>query len=149
MSPAQYQLVAGTLKYWFVLVIIIIFVRTLRNAWSEYRVEKQHNPPQALVRGYVAHMEAWKDGAQWLPIGEETLVGSKRSCDVRIADAGLRPSHARLFFDGGRLFVERLCGGDNVLRVGGKNVEKILPVPDGAKLRLGEATLVVSVDVER
>ncbi|MGI6005043.1 MAG: hypothetical protein ACOX88_06485 [Christensenellales bacterium] len=148
MTAQQYALLAGGMKYVFVLLFVIILVRTARSAWAEYRQEKLYqmrNPIGDTVVGFVSELDNWIDDGEWIPIGEETLVGSKMGCDIRLTGAGVRPSHVRIYTDsGGVLHVERLCAPGCELSLDGEPVVRRAAVPDGAHLSVGDTTLIIT-----
>jgi hypothetical protein len=67
-------------------------------------------------------------------LGERTVIGSDAGCDVVVDGGGLRPRHAELRAEPGRVTLRALDGAD--LRVNGEAVEEIA-LSSGDELALG------------
>jgi hypothetical protein len=146
------------LKYVFLAILYLFFLRVLRAVWVEMR-EPRPAPlssgspaavagpggsgavpsgpvgPEKLV---VVAPDAMK-GAEF-PLGTEVTVGRGGGCAVLLTeDSFVSQIHARMFRRDGDLFVEDL-GSTNGTFLNGKKVSAPVPVRKGDKIQFGRTT---------
>ena len=147
MTALQYELLAGALRFVLVPLFLFILWQTAANAWTEYRSEKSRIGDvgaQGEIMGYAALYDEWQDEDAWRPLYDDTVLGSASGCNFRIKGHGLRAKHARLYFERGRAYVERLCGESDVLLADGKTVRGRARLYEGSRLTLAEAEMIVT-----
>lgn len=153
------------LKYVFLAILYLFFLRVLRAVWVETREPKavaQPSPPPAAAgvgpapvasgppaangavgpeKLVVVSPEVMK-GAEF-PLGNEVTVGRAGGCAVMLPeDSFVSQLHARLFRRDGSLFVEDL-GSTNGTFLNGKKVSAPVSVRRGDKIQFGRTTLEV------
>lgn len=153
------------LKYVFLAILYLFFLRVLRAVWVETREPKAvpmpSSPPIAAGAGpapvgsgvpasngavgpeklIVVSPDAMK-GTEF-SLGSEVTVGRAGGCAVLLtADSFVSQLHARLFRRDGSLFVEDL-GSTNGTFLNGKKVSAPVSVRKGDKIQFGRTTLEV------
>lgn len=146
------------LKYVFLALLYLFFLRVLRAVWIELREPKpaalpaQPAPAPAAAapstapvgkpgpeRLVVADPREWK-GLEF-PVADEMTVGRAPGCGVSLPDdTFISQLHARLFRRDGEVFVEDL-GSTNGTFLNDNKVSSAVPVRRGDKVRFGRTTL--------
>lgn len=90
------------------------------------------NPPEvtAPASSWVLQSKTTALANKLFPVTKDMVVGRARECDLCLAVAHLSRRHARLFFDGGALWVEDLNSANGTF-LNGRRVER-------ARLRAGD-----------
>lgn len=86
MAPEVYELVALGMRYWFVLLGLVIVWRALRWAWMDHHqnLRRLSALPYAGLMGEIVNL----DTGHSYPLPREGVLGSGKACDVRLP--GLR-----------------------------------------------------------
>ena len=155
------------LKYVFLAILYLFFLRVLRAVWVETREPKAAPPPPVPAPVPTgAHPPAAgvnpvgsgngavgpeklvvlspddMKGTEF-PVGSEMTVGRAGGCAILLsADTFVSQMHARLFRRDGSLFVEDL-GSTNGTFLNGKKVSAPVSVRKGDKIQFGRTTLEV------
>ena len=154
------------LKYVFLAILYLFFVRVLRAVWVETREPKAvPAPAQPPVAAGIGPAPVPAGGGQSgngavgpeklvvvspdgmkgmeFPLGNEVTVGRAGGCAVMLPeDSFVSQLHARLFRRDGSLFVEDL-GSTNGTFLNGKKVSAPVSVRKGDKVQFGRTTLEV------
>lgn len=145
------------LKYVFLAILYLFFLRVLRAVWVELREPKAaprltaaESPPGALrptpgAAGPEKLVGIDPDAikGQEFSIGNELTVGRAGGCAVLLtADTFVSQLHARVFRRDGEIFVEDL-GSTNGTFLNGKKVSAPISVRKGDKIQFGRTTLEV------
>lgn len=145
------------LKYVFLAILYLFFLRVLRAVWVELREPKPapvtaapespvtaagpttgRGGPEKLV---VVHPPE-KKGLEF-PLPDEVTVGRAGGCGVLLPDdTFVSQLHARVFRRDGTIFVEDL-GSTNGTFLNGKKVTAAVSVRKGDKVQFGRTTLEV------
>jgi pSer/pThr/pTyr-binding forkhead associated (FHA) protein len=149
------------LKYIFLAVLYLFFLRVLRAVWIELREPKPAPAPAAGVAAVAG--EAGGDGSrrrqkgasrlvvvepadrrgQEFALGEELTVGRAAGCGVALMDdTFVSQLHARVFKRDGGYWVEDL-GSTNGTFINRKPVTAAVAVRKGDKLQIGKTTMEV------
>ncbi len=154
--------VLALLKYVFLALLYLFFLRVLRAVWVETRepppaqflspiplpvsepagggvpIMDSSAGPERLV---VVSPEAMK--GHEFPVGHEMTVGRAGGCAIFLpADTFVSQLHARLFRRDGDIFVEDL-GSTNGTFLNGKKVSAPVSVRKGDRIQFGRTTLEV------
>jgi hypothetical protein len=155
------------LKYIFLAVLYLFFLRVLRAVWTELREPKPAPvaaEPQMVVPPTMAGPPVGPDtaatkgrgGSERLVVlepperkghefalGEELTVGRAGGCGVSLPDdTFVSQLHARVFRRDGSLYVEDL-GSTNGTYLNKKKVTAAVPLRKGDKLQIGRTTMEV------
>ena len=148
------------LKYVFLAILYLFFLRVLRAVWVETREPKASAlPPLAPPASPAAPARASANGAvgpeklvaiapetvkgQEFALGSEVTVGRAGGCAVLLPDdTFVSQLHARVFRRDGDLFVEDL-GSTNGTFVNGKKVTAPVSVRKGDRIQFGRTTMEV------
>lgn len=148
------------LKYVFLAVLYLFFLRVLRAVWVEMREPKpaplgsvpaapQPAPPTAPAsrpRGgpeKLVVVSPDTDKGKEFALADEVTVGRAGGCAVLLTnDSFVSQLHARLFRRDGDLLVEDL-GSTNGTFLNGKKVAAAVPVRKGDKIQFGRTTVEV------
>jgi hypothetical protein len=148
------------LKYIFLAILYLFFLRVLRAVWMELREPKPMpvtaaSPPPAAASssGRGRHrggseerlvvVEPAERRGQEFPLGDELTVGRAGGCGVPLADdTFVSQLHARVFRRDGQLFVEDL-GSTNGTYLNKKKVANAVAMRKGDQLKIGRTTLEV------
>ena len=148
MSSLQYELLAGVMRFVFVPLFVFMLWRCAKNAYLEYLYEKEYFGDvgdRGEVMGYAALFDEWQDDDAWRPLYDDADIGSAADCSFRVKGHGLRAKHARVYFERGRAYVQRLCASDDVLTVNNIRVDGKMQIKEGDILRCAEAKIIVSI----
>ena len=149
------------LKYVFLAILYLFFLRVLRAVWVEMREPKPSAAPPVPVAaaapaGPPAPVTAAAAGPERLvvvapdnlaghefPLGNETTVGRAAGCAVLLdSDTFVSQLHARVFRRDGSIFVEDL-GSTNGTFVNGRKVTAPVTVHKGDTVQFGRTTMEV------
>jgi FHA domain len=146
------------LKYVFLAILYLFFLRVLRAVWVELREPKPAplgavppaaagpaSPPPGAKTGperLVVVTPGTNKGMEF-PLGDEVTVGRAGGCGVLLAeDTFVSQLHARVFRRDGDLYVEDL-GSTNGTYLNKKKVSAPVPIRKGDKVQFGRTTLEV------
>lgn len=146
------------LKYVFLAILYLFFLRVLRAVWVELREPKPAPlipvPEGAPVSGdasptgrvgpekLVVVAPPEKKGTEFA-LPDEVTVGRAGGCAVLLPDdTFVSQLHARLFRRDGSLFLEDL-GSTNGTFLNGRKVTAAVPIRKGDKVQFGRTTLEV------
>ena len=152
------------LKYIFLALLYLFFLRVLRAVWIELREPKPAPvapppvaaPTVATPAGAPGRsgrrsqggerlvvLEPTERRGQEFPLGDELTVGRAGGCGVPIPDdTFVSQLHARVFRRDGDLYVEDL-GSTNGTYLNKKKVASTVPIRKGDKLQIGKTTMEV------
>ncbi len=148
------------LKYIFLAILYLFFLRVLRAVWMELREPKPAPvpapppPPAAdpsVGRGRrsgrgderLVVVEPPERRGQAFALADELTVGRAGGCGVPLSDdTFVSQLHARVFRRDGQLFVEDL-GSTNGTYLNKKKVASAVAMRKGDKLKIGKTTLEV------
>lgn len=155
------------LKYVFLAVLYLFFLRVLRAVWTEVREPKVATvdaapPPPApavpvgtpagdgaqptLAGSEQQLVQAGPGGgpARHFPLSAETSIGRSPGCGVALPeDTFVSQVHARVFRRDGALWVEDL-GSTNGTYVNDARLDGPVPLRPGDRLQIGETVLELS-----
>ena len=147
------------LKYIFLALLYLFFLRVLRAVWMELREPKPAPVPGPAPAAVPApsgrSRKPRQDGerlvvleppdfqGQEFPLGEELTVGRAGGCGVMIPDdTFVSQLHARVFRRDGDLYVEDL-GSTNGTYLNDKKITAAVAMRKGDKLKIGKTTMEV------
>lgn len=145
------------LKYVFLALLYLFFLRVLRAVWIELREPKPapaHAAPPAAVAVAAAPPAPPKQGPERLvvadpkehkgaefAVADEMTVGRAAGCGVSLPDdTFVSQLHARIFRRDGDIFVEDL-GSTNGTYINDKKVTTPATLRKGDKVKFGRTTL--------
>ena len=139
MSETAYALIAGAMRYVFVLLIWLVLLITADRAIREYRSERRQLGRRVVI-GYLEKKNA--DGEpERFPLGVDALIGSGRGCDVRLTDSGVRNRHAQVLFRDEGIFLLDLTEGEAPIRINGVEAPERVQLLNQDRLTIGSVTL--------
>jgi pSer/pThr/pTyr-binding forkhead associated (FHA) protein len=148
------------LKYVFLAVLYLFFLRVLRAVWIELREPKPApipaGPPPSAAAPAPGRAQSKARAQERLvvvdpperrglefPLADELTVGRAGGCGVPLPDdTFVSQLHARVFRRDGRLYVEDL-GSTNGTYLNKKKVASPAAMGKGDKLKIGQTTLEV------
>jgi hypothetical protein len=154
------------LKYIFLALLYLFFLRVLRAVWIELREPKPEpvaatGPAAGAARAAAPGADSSRRGrrshgverlvilepvdrkGQEFPLGDELTVGRAAGCGVALPDdTFVSQLHARVFRREGDLQVEDL-GSTNGTYLNHKKVTAPVPMRHGDKLQIGKTTMEV------
>lgn len=141
------------LKYVFLAILYLFFLRVLRAVWVEMREPKPapigSAPPPPPMAGRPAGPEKLvvvsptEEKGKEFALGDEVTVGRAGGCAVLLSnDTFVSQLHARVFRRDGDVLVEDL-GSTNGTYLNGKKVTAPVAVRKGDKIQFGRTTLEV------
>jgi hypothetical protein len=152
------------LKYVFLVLLYLFFLRVLRAVWVELREPKPSPVPADVPAGEAAFAAPSDGGARYrgpggtgaahlriaapadrqgmtYALGDELTVGRATGCGVSIPDdTFVSQMHARVFRRDGELFVEDL-GSTNGTLLNDRKVSGPVPMRPGDVLQVGRTAL--------
>jgi pSer/pThr/pTyr-binding forkhead associated (FHA) protein len=156
------QSLLNILKFAFLGVLYLFFLRVLRAVWVELR-EPKTPPPLPVApapapggrtttraraaktkQAHLVLVEPANRKGQTFDLGEELTVGRAAGCGVALPeDTFVSQLHARIFRRNGGLFVEDL-GSTNGTYLNRKPVSAAVPIRKGDRLQIGKTVLEVN-----
>ncbi len=143
------------LKFCFLAVLYLFFVRVLRAVWAEMREPAPVAMPMAApAPAPLPAKPAWGNKAgsrlrvvepadtrgQTYDLGDELTLGRAAGCQVTIDDTFVSQLHARLFRRDNQYFVEDL-GSTNGTYLNRKKVAAPIAIRKGDRLQVGKTVL--------
>jgi len=142
------------LKFCFLAVLYLFFVRVLRAVWAEMREPAPVAVPVAAPAPAPAAKPAWpsKGGSrlrvvepaatrgQTYDLNDELTLGRAAGCQVTIDDTFVSQLHARLFRRDSQYFVEDL-GSTNGTYLNRRKVSAPVAIRKGDRLQVGKTVL--------
>ncbi len=147
------------LKFCFLAILYLFFVRVLRAVWAEVTGPQVVVPAPARPArpgigsnrppGRLKVIEPAERRGHTYELGDELTVGRAGGCQVTIDDTYVSQLHSRLFRRNGQLFVEDLgsTNGTYLNRRGTQSKEKVagpLALKLGDRLMIGKTVLEVA-----
>ena len=143
------------LKFCFLAVLYLFFLRVLRAVWAEMRGPTPSAPAPVAAPGRGAPARAhWgsRDGTRLrvvepaeargrsYELGDELTLGRAGGCQVTIDDTYVSQLHARLFRREGQYYVEDL-GSTNGTYLNRRKVTAPIAIRKGDRLQVGKTVL--------
>ncbi len=144
------------LKYCFLAILYLFFVRVLRAVWAEMRGVTTAVPaaPAPAPRRAPAPRTSWgnRDGGRLrvvepperrgstYELADELTLGRAEGCQVTIDDTYVSQLHARLFLRDGQYHVEDL-GSTNGTYLNRRKVTAPVAIRKGDRLQVGKTVL--------
>lgn len=142
MSAVLYDAVAYGMRYWFLLLIALMFFTLAAVSLSEYR---QRKSVMGIVKQYIGYLEVvgGDEESIGMRIGlmEENLIGSGKRADILIDDPLVAKTHARLYLRDGGLFLKPL--GGNRAKINGRLAVREHEILTGDVLTFGSVSCTV------
>lgn len=120
-----YEATALALRYWFLIVAVIIVLGVTSISIKEYRDKRVVlNVAQSSI-GYLAVISGPEDVmGENVPLLEQNTIGRARSADIIFADRSVEKAHSQIFLseEDSRVKINRLGRGDvtvNGVNIGG------------------------------
>lgn len=144
------------LGYFLIAVIWLFFLRVMRVVWAEMRPQKAAGaprpapPPRAEPRGglRLEVVEPPEQRGRVFDVVDEVTLGRAAGCGVALPeDRFTSQLHARLWLDGGQLWVEDL-GSTNGTFVNSTKVGSPARLAKGDRLQVGRTVLKVGEPVD-
>ena len=144
------------LKFCFLAILYLFFIRVLRAVWAELRGVTPPAPaaPAPAARRAPAPRAPWgsRNGTRLrvvepaerrgstYELGEELTLGRAGGCQVTIDDTYVSQLHARLFLREGQYYVEDL-GSTNGTYLNRRKVTAPIAIRKGDRLQVGKTVL--------
>ena len=141
------------LKFCFLAIVYLFFVRVLRAVWAEVRGPAAAAAPAPTVRparatfggnrppGRLKVVEPADRRGRTYELGDELTVGRAGGCQVALGeDNYVSQLHARVFRRDGQFYVEDL-GSTNGTYVNRKKVTAPIVIRKGDRLQIGKTVL--------
>lgn len=139
------------LKFCFLAILYLFFVRVLRAVWVEVK-----GPPASLANpasnrsarpvrrgrppGRLKVIEPAEHRGHTYDLGDELTVGRAGGCQVILDDTYVSQLHARVFRRDGQLYVEDL-GSTNGTYVNRKKVTAPISIRKGDRVQVGKTVM--------
>jgi hypothetical protein len=149
------------LKFCFLALLYLFFMRVLRAVWAEMRTPTavtpmplQETPAPArnwggagrgagtnkAAGGRLKVIEPAETKGQTYELGEELTVGRAGGCQITLDDTYVSQLHARVFRREGQLYVEDL-GSTNGTYLNRKKVTAPIAIRKGDRLQIGKTVM--------
>ncbi len=145
------------LKFCFLALLYLFFMRVLRAVWAEMRgvTTPAPSPAPAAPRPQRGWGGATRDGkgsgrlrviepadrkGQTYELAEELTVGRAGGCQITLDDTYVSQLHARVFRRDGQLYVEDL-GSTNGTYLNRKKVTAPIAIRKGDRLQIGKTVM--------
>jgi hypothetical protein len=150
MGQETYSLIAGIMKYWFILLILFILYRTLRDVFAEYKEARRDRKDAYYAHiGYLEVVECSDErliGAVY-GIRRSCYIGRGALCDIRFKLPGLSKTECYLYAKGGFVFIRNM-GSENGIFVDDVELMDDLPLRNGSYISLLGVLLLVKLKEE-
>jgi len=146
------------LKFCFLALVYLFFLRVLRAVWAEVnprplpamaapraaRNQRARNTARSAVGGKgpgrLKVIEPAETRGRTYELGEELTVGRAGGCQVTLDDTYVSQLHARVFRRDGQLYVEDL-GSTNGTYVNRKKVTAPIAIRRGDRVQVGKTVM--------
>lgn len=132
MSSELYELIALGMRYWFVVLALLIVWRAARWALLDQREHRRtlRALPYAGLMGEIVNLNT----GEGMPLPREGLLGSGKGCDVRLK--GLRKREFEFALHEGRGVLLRPCHRQHQIQLDGHPLSPGEHALHGARLEL-------------
>jgi len=153
LSPAAYEILALTARYWFVFLIGYILYRTIENSYMEYQYDRSLKQEQEASRKRylgvlkiisVADKQDEILGQKFF-LTRENVIGRSRRSDLVISHPTISNTHAEIYQKRGHLYIQDLQSKNGTF-VNDKRVKKKQILQSGDILQLGGVRLSVTLN---
>jgi len=136
---ALYDVFAFGLRYWFLLLIILIFVALVWVSVSEY---KQRKYVMNEIGTYVGYMEI-VDGpeeilGQRIGLMNDNSIGRSKRSDISINDRSVQKTHALIYLRGGHMFLSPMQ--NSATQINGRRATRVHEIYTGDTVTFGDIT---------
>mgnify|MGYP000448173146 CR=1 FL=1 len=123
-----YEATALALRYWFIVVAVIIVLGVTSISIKEYRDKRMVLDVAQSSIGYLAVISGPEDVmGENVPLLEKNTIGRSRSADIMFADRSVDKAHSQIYqCEDGTVKLSRLGRGD--VTVNGVNVQDNVPL---------------------
>jgi hypothetical protein len=136
LDSQLFNIASNIMKYIFILLILIIFYRTLKDVIAEYRETKRSKKNTYFAPiGYMEIMQCEEERlvGEIYPIKRECYIGKSSFCDIRLKLPGFSNTECYLYAKGSFVFIRNM-GSEYGVFVDGVELTEDLPVRNGTLL---------------
>ncbi len=147
MYETGYDLAAIIMSYWFALLVLFILVKTVQNAYLEYKAEREAREgldrPRTMAYVEISAPEGDELGKRF-PLRRENILGSGSGCDICLPYRSVSREHASIFQKNRRAFISSLAARKGVY-VNGEKITKARGLSENDRIRLGKIELTYKI----
>lgn len=116
MYANAYDIVASSMRYFFLLLIIYILLRLVQHSFSEFRAVQQiKKRVRSVSPGYLEALLPEEFLGRRFPLGRENTIGRSKRCNISIPLPSLAPTHAFIYEKKGGLYISDYGSRQGVL----------------------------------
>ncbi len=143
MYETGFDLASIIMSYWFALLVLFILVKTVQNAYLEYKAEREArvglDRPRTMAYVEITAPEGDELGKRF-PLRRENILGSGSGCDIRLPFRSVSGEHASIFQKNHKAFIAALTARKGVF-VNGEKITKARELSENDRIRLGKIEL--------
>ena len=132
------------MSYWFALLVLFILIKTVQNAYLEYKAEREArvglDRPRTIAYVEITSPEGDELGKRF-PLRRENILGSGAGCDICLPYRSVSGEHASIFQKNHRAFVAVLAARKGVF-VNDEKITKARELAQNDRIRLGKIELI-------
>ncbi len=151
MYETGFDLAAIILSYWFTLLVLFILVKTVQNAYLEYKAEREVRGglerPRTMAYVEITAPEGDELGKRF-PLRRENILGSGSGCDICLPYRSVSGEHASIFQKNHRAFIASLAARKGVY-VNGERIARARELAENDTIRLGKIELTYKIVKEQ
>ncbi len=147
MYETGYDLAAIIMSYWFALLVLFILVKTVQNAYLEYKAEREArvglDRPRTMAYVEITAPEGDELGRRF-PLRRENILGSGSGCDIRLQFRSVSREHASIYQKSHRAYIASLAGRKGVF-VNEEKITKARELEENDRIQLGKIELTYKI----
>ena len=136
MSDAIYSTLAYVLRYWFVLLFVLMLIGLVLVSVKEFKEKKL---VLTEVGRYIGYFEVTEGPEEMMGtrigLTEENTIGSGKNSDIYFGDRSVAKNHAVLYMRDDKMILQPT--GNGLVRINGRRAEKPHAVKPGDTLSFG------------
>lgn len=142
----MYAVIAGIVKYAFVLVVYYFILSVIRLVYLDITDAKRREKTAGEGYAYLKLINLRRDldfkMYESYSIKESAYIGRSSKCQVYIADPFLSKTHARIFLRDGNFYIEDLKSTNGSYLNGRKLPDHPIRIKDSDKLSFGDISFI-------
>lgn len=150
MSGETFEFLSIIMRYWFLLLILLILYNVIKNALAEYRFTKR-NVESNVVHLYWVKMLECPDSrviGNMVGLRHSNIVGCSKICDILLPFNGVSKTHCLLKYDGEGFYVKDLKSEYGTF-VNGEEIKRHKTrIEDGDVITIGTCSIQLIIEKE-
>lgn len=148
MTEATFEFLSIIMRYWFLLLILLILYNVIKNALAEYRFTKRSVESNVVHLYWLKMLECpdKKVIGNMVGLRHSNTVGCSKMCDIFLPFDGISKNHCMLKYDGTGFYIKDLKS-DYGTFLNGEDIKRHKsPVHNGDVISVGTCSVQLVIE---